>query len=91
MKRTTPAALIRAHAAIGDVEQLELDILRAEHPPFEHWYRETWIRREPKLWNVHRPYEEMRTFLSTDGKQFLLPDTEPPHHPAKTPTTPDTR
>ncbi len=53
------AVLIRAHAAIGDVEQLELDILRGEHPPFEHWYRETWIRREPKTWNVHRPYEEM--------------------------------
>ena len=62
--------------ARAPLETLEVEIVRAEHPPFENWYRETWIRRGPKQWNVHRPYEELRLFLSTGGKQFELPDPE---------------
>jgi hypothetical protein len=74
-------------AAMASLEKLETEILRAEHPPFEQWYRETWIRRGPKQWNVHRPYEEMRLFLSSGGKKFELPDPEPSRRRAATTTT----
>jgi len=56
------------------LEQLELEILRAERPPFENWYRKTWIRRETKPSNVHRSYEQLRVFLSSRGTRAL---TEP--------------
>jgi hypothetical protein len=77
--------------AIEPLEKLETEILRAEHPPFEHWYRETWIRRGPKQWNVHRPYEEMRLYLSTGGKKFELPDPEPRRRATTAATLPSTR
>ncbi len=73
-----------AHA-METVEKLETEILRAERPPFEHWYRETWIRREPKQWNVHRPYEEMRMYFATNGKRFEL--TDPDAGRRRAPTT----
>ena len=56
------------------LEQLELEILRAERPPFESWYRKTWIRRETKPSNVHRSYEQLRVFTSSRGTRTL---TEP--------------
>ncbi len=56
------------------LEQLEIEILRAERPPFENWYRKTWIRRETKPSNVHRSYEQLRIFLSSRGTRSL---TEP--------------
>ncbi|MDQ3710670.1 MAG: glycosyl hydrolase 115 family protein, partial [Acidobacteriota bacterium] len=56
------------------LEQLELEILHAERPPFENWYRKTWIRRETKPSNVHRSYEQLRVFLSSRGTRTL---TEP--------------
>ena len=56
------------------LEQLELEILRAERPPFENWYRKTWIRRETKPSNVHRSYEQLRVFTSSRGTHTL---TEP--------------
>jgi len=63
--------------AMKPLEQLEVEILRAEHPPFENWYRKTWIRRETKNWNVHRSFEELRMFLATRGAGKLV-DPEPP-------------
>ncbi|MCA1606346.1 MAG: glycosyl hydrolase 115 family protein, partial [Acidobacteria bacterium] len=56
------------------LEDLEVEILRAERPPFENWYRKTWIRRETKPSNVHRSYEQLRVFLSSRGTRKL---TEP--------------
>jgi hypothetical protein len=71
--------------AVEAVEKLETEILRGERSPFEDWYRETWIRRGPKQWNVHRPYEELRMHFSTNGKRFEVPDPEPPRRrPATT-------
>jgi len=84
-------ALKRADYAFALTGRSELFILQAEHPPFEHWYRETWIRRGPKSWNLHRPYEEVRQFLATNGKSFEQPDPEPPHHRATTTTAPASR
>lgn len=63
--------------AMKPLEQLEVEILRAEHPPFEKWYRKTWIRRETKNWNVHRSFEELQMFLTTRGAGKLI-DPEPP-------------
>jgi hypothetical protein len=57
--------------AMSPLEELEVEIGRAEHPPFELWYRKTWIRRETSRLNVHRPYEELRAFLSSGGREKL--------------------
>ncbi len=64
-----------AESARRPLEQLETEILRAERPPFEGWYRKTWIRRETKPSNVHRSYEQLRVFLSSGGALELA---EPP-------------
>jgi hypothetical protein len=61
--------------AIKPLEQLELEIAHAEHPPFEHWYRPSFIRHEHTGLNPHRPYWALRAFLSSGGTQKLeLPD-----------------
>ena len=57
--------------AMDPLEQLEVDILRAEHPPFEQWYRKTWIRHELTSQNVHVAYESLRAFLSSGGTELL--------------------
>jgi hypothetical protein len=62
-------ALVRE--ARAPLEQLEIEILRAERPPFQGWYDKTWIRRELKFSNVHRPYEELRAFIASDGRDQL--------------------
>lgn len=53
------------------LEQLETEILRAEHPPFEQWYRESWLRSRNSPFNVHRPYQELRAFIASDGRSAL--------------------
>jgi hypothetical protein len=49
--------------AFDDLKTLEDEIRRAERPPFEHWYRTTWIRDDGSPYNVHRSYERTRAFL----------------------------
>jgi hypothetical protein len=49
---------------------LEDEIRRAERPPFERWYRETWIRHAEAPSNVHRSYHRLEAFLS---ENFLKP------------------
>jgi hypothetical protein len=49
--------------ALGDLTQLEDDIRRAERPPFENWYRKTWIRNDDSPYNVHRSYQRTLAFL----------------------------
>ena len=61
-------------AAMGYLGQLELAIIDAQQPPFGEWYRETWVRRGPKPYNLHRPYRELRRFIDSGGKEFELPD-----------------
>lgn len=61
-------------SARGPLETLETEILSAERLPFEGWYRKTWIRRETRPSNVHRPYEQLREFLASGGTRLL---TEP--------------
>lgn len=55
------------HQAIKPLEQLELEILRAERPPFDKWYRESWIRSKLSSLNVHRSYDLVRAFIASDG------------------------
>jgi hypothetical protein len=68
-------AWAKCEAAMAPLEQLEVEILRGEHPPFENWYRKTWIRHEETGLNVHRPYEQLRLFLNSRGsKRLTRPD-----------------
>jgi hypothetical protein len=50
-------------SAFDDLKILEDEIRRAERPPFENWYRKTWIRSDESPYNVHRSYERLRAFL----------------------------
>jgi hypothetical protein len=50
-------------SAFDDLKILEDEIRRAERPPFENWYRKTWIRSDDSPYNVHRSYERLRAFL----------------------------
>jgi Glycosyl hydrolase family 115 len=52
-----------ALSAFDDLKMLEDEIRRAERPPFEKWYRKTWIRSDESPYNLHRSYEHMLTFL----------------------------
>jgi len=50
-------------SAFDDLKKLEAEIQRAERPPFEKWYRKTWIRNDDSPYNVHRSYERLQAFL----------------------------
>jgi hypothetical protein len=61
--------------AMKPLEQLELEILRAEHPPFEGWYGNTFIRHPHTGLNPHKPYYFLRAFLASDGtRKHELPE-----------------
>jgi hypothetical protein len=49
--------------AFDDLKKLEVDIHRAERPPFENWYRKTWIRSDESPYNIHRSYEHLLALL----------------------------
>jgi len=53
--------------AFEDLQKLEDEIRRAERPPFENWYRPTWIRNNDSPYNVHRSYQRTRPFLVAHG------------------------
>ncbi len=57
-------------SAMPPLEKLEIEILRAQRPPFRHWYAETWIRSHGSVRNLHRPYQELRAFLASGGRRF---------------------
>ena len=78
-------------SAMEPLEKLEVEIGRAERPPFEQWYRETWIRRGPSPHNLHRPYRELRLFLGSDGCEYEIPDTGRFNRPATTTSTAPSR
>ena len=72
------AAWELVQSAMAPLEQLEIEILRAERPPFEGWYRKSWIRHEESGLNIHRPYEDLRAFIATGGTQLAArPDPRP--------------
>src|SRR5216110_863406 len=59
--------------AVTPLEQLENDFARAEYPPFDRWYGETWIRAGLQRNNPHRAYVELRAFIASDGRSRLEP------------------
>jgi len=59
------------HDALAPLEQLEADFARAEYPPFDRWYHETWIRAGLQRNNPHRAYVELRAFIASDGRSRL--------------------
>ena len=59
--------------ALTPLEQLEAEFARAEYPPFDRWYHETWIRAGLQRNNPHRAYVELRAFIASDGRSRLEP------------------
>ena len=57
-----------AEAAVP-LEKLEVDILRAERPPFDKWYICTWIRTPIAPFNIHRSYQQIRAFITANGTE----------------------
>ncbi len=62
-----------AWQAKAPLEDLENQLLWAEHPPFDRWYHETWIRSTFSPNNPHRSYVLLRAFLTSHGRQILTP------------------
>ena len=63
--RTTAAMWESVFAAQALLEQLETEFAREEYPPFDRWYRESWIRSARSLNNPHRAYNQLRAFINT--------------------------
>jgi hypothetical protein len=59
----------RVEEARAPLEELETELHWAEHPRFEGWYRETWIRSRFSRNNPHRAYEDLRVFQTSDGRE----------------------
>lgn len=51
------------------LEKLEVEILRAERPPFDKWYIPTWIRTTIAPFNIHRSYTQIRDFITNEGSE----------------------
>jgi hypothetical protein len=56
-----------------DLEKLEVEILRAERPPFAGLNCKTWIRSSESPSNVHRSYELLRAFLAEHVSRSTAP------------------
>jgi len=59
-------------AARASLEQLEIVLSRGEYPPFDRWYGESWIRSALSPNNPHRPYEQLRAFIASEGHGHLV-------------------
>jgi hypothetical protein len=53
--------------ARDSLEVMETALRRAEYPPFDRWYSESWIRLRLSPFNPHRPYIQVRAFLASEG------------------------
>jgi hypothetical protein len=58
-----------AREARGSLEQLETELSRAEYPPFDRWYQESWIRSANSSNNPHRSYNLVRAFIGNEGRR----------------------
>ena len=54
--------------ARASLELLETELARGEYPPFDRWYHESWIRSADSPNNPHRPYEQVRAFIASEGR-----------------------
>lgn len=69
-KKSKEDILAQVHKALEQLYAYENEILKAERPPFEKWYRETWCRREFSPNNLHRAYRQVSEFYYSDGTTF---------------------
>jgi hypothetical protein len=58
--------------ARASLEQLETELRRGEYPPFDRWYHVSWIRSALSQSNPHRPYNQLRAFISSEGHGQLV-------------------
>jgi hypothetical protein len=58
--------------ARAPLEQLEVELMRQEYPPFDRWYHETWIRSALSDNNPHRSYNILRAFIACEGHGRLV-------------------
>jgi tetratricopeptide (TPR) repeat protein len=69
LRSTDPAQMWQSVLeARTSLEQLETELARAEYPPFDRWYQESWIRSTFSRNNPHRPYIQLRAFISSEGR-----------------------
>jgi hypothetical protein len=61
----------QAEGALIPLEQLEVEFANGEYPPFDRWYQQSWIRSALSFNNPHRPYQQVRAFLASDGRGQL--------------------
>jgi hypothetical protein len=69
-KTTKEDIMAQVRKSLEPLYTYENEILRAERPPFEKWYRETWCRREFSPNNLHRSYRQVSEFYFSDGASF---------------------
>jgi hypothetical protein len=54
------------------LEEVETQLRRGEYPPFDRWYQESWIRSALSFNNPHRPYNQVRAFIGSEGHGKLV-------------------
>jgi hypothetical protein len=54
------------------LEDVETELRRGEYPPFDRWYQESWIRSALSFNNPHRPYNQVRAFIGSEGHGKLV-------------------
>jgi hypothetical protein len=59
-------------AARDVLEEVETELRRGEYPPFDRWYQESWIRSALSFNNPHRPYNQVRAFIGSEGHGKLV-------------------
>ncbi len=83
-----PAAWRMCENALDPLNELEDETLLAEWPPFEQWYRETWIRTDASITNVHYAYGALLNFLNTPHTLVTVTPTPSPTATATPTPTP---
>ena len=55
------------YQAMEKPDTLEKGIQQAEYPPFDDWYKPTWIRLPDLVPNVHYSHDRLKEFMSTNN------------------------
>jgi len=63
-------AVERVKLGLDQLELLEEETLGAERPPYENWYKDTWIRRKDSLANVHYSYYRLLDYLGNYNPRY---------------------
>jgi hypothetical protein len=63
-------ALAAANEALVVLEELEEKLAESERPPFENWYKSTWIRRTDSWTNPHYAYQKLKSYLENRKPRY---------------------